>query len=67
MIQKPMIHSFDSRYGPSVNNASLSRPSTTVAVSGAAETAGEDPVTVGLHLLVEDVDRGHLRVGRHVA
>src|SRR5262249_1093558 len=36
MIQKPAMCSLDSRYGPSVNTASPSLPSTTVAVLGDA-------------------------------
>ena len=36
MIQRPLTYFFDSRYGPSVNTASPSRPSMTVAVMGDA-------------------------------
>ena len=35
----------------------------TVAVSGAGEAAGEDPVALGLEPLVEHVDRGRPRPG----
>ena len=63
MIQKPARYSFDSTKGPSVNTASSPRPSMTVAVLGGPEAAGEDPVAVGLELVVEDIDRGHLLGG----
>ena len=60
MIQNPTRYSFDSRKGPSVNNASSPRLSMTVAALGDAEAAGEDPVALRYEPVVEHVDSRHL-------